>query len=101
MNVGSKAKSNKNEVKDHGDVFKVDNVRYMDGKDGKHGIAFFTLIYHDMKIYSCKVVTGKNGDFIAFPSSKGSDGKYYNSAWMELSEDDTKSIIKMVEDALA
>ena len=101
MNVGSNAKSKTNEKKDHGDVFKVDNVRYMEGKDGKPGVAFFTLIYHDMKIYSCKVVTGKNGDFIAFPSSKGNDGKYYNSVWLELSEGDTKSIIKMVEDALA
>ena len=101
MNVGSKGKSNKKEAQDHGDIFKVENVRYMEGKNGKNGFAFFTLIYHDMKIYSCKVLTGEHGDFVAFPSSKGKDGNYYNIVWMELSEDDTKNIIKMVEDALA
>lgn len=101
MEVGSKGKSKTNEKKDHGDVFKVDNVRYVEGKNGKNGFAFFTLIYYDMKIYSCKVLTGEHGDFVAFPSSKGKDGNYYNIAWMELSEADTKSIIKMVEDALA
>ena len=88
------------ERKDHGDVFEVENVRWVDGKNGKEGVAFFSLIYQDMKVYNCKIVSGSNGDFVSFPSAKGSDGKYYNQAWMELSENDTKRIIELVEAAL-
>lgn len=61
---------------------------------------FFDVTINGVTIYGCKVIEGKNGDFISFPSHKGKDGKYYNHAWVKLSDEDTANIVKQVEDAL-
>ena len=61
---------------------------------------FFDMEVNDVSIYGCKVVEGSKGDFISFPSHKGKDGKYYNHAWIKLSDNDTKDIISQVEAAL-
>lgn len=61
---------------------------------------FFDMEVNGVSIYGCKVVEGSKGDFISFPSHKGKDGKYYNHAWIKLSDDDTKEIISQVEAAL-
>ena len=39
---------------------------------------YFDVVINGVTIYGCKVVEGKNGDFISFPSHKGKDDKYYN-----------------------
>ena len=61
---------------------------------------FFDMEVNGVTIYGCKVVEGSKGDFISFPSHKGKDGKYYNHAWIKLSDEDTKEIISQVEAAL-
>lgn len=61
---------------------------------------FFDMVVNGVTIYGCKVVEGSKGDFISFPSHKGKDGKYYNHAWVKLSDEDTKKIIAQVEEAL-
>lgn len=61
---------------------------------------FFDMEVNGVSIYGCKVVEGSKGDFISFPSHKGKDGKYYNHAWIKLSDEDTKEIISQVEAAL-
>ena len=61
---------------------------------------FFDMEVNGVTIYGCKVIEGKNGDFISFPSHKGKDGKYYNHAWVKLSDDDTAAIVKQVEEML-
>lgn len=61
---------------------------------------FFDMEVNGVTIYGCKVVEGSKGDFISFPSHKGKDGKYYNHAWVKLSDEDTKAIIAQVEEAL-
>ena len=61
---------------------------------------FFDMEVNGVTIYGCKVVEGSKGDFISFPSHKGKDGKYYNHAYVKLSDDDPKSIIAQVEEAL-
>ena len=60
----------------------------------------FDVVINGVTIYGCKVIEGKNGDFISFPSHKGKDGKYYNHAWVKLSDDDTAAIVKQVEEML-
>ena len=40
-------------------------------------------------IYGIRVIPGSNGVFLAMPSRKGSDGKYYNQA--NLIDEDIKS----------
>lgn len=61
---------------------------------------FFDMEVNGVTIYRCKVIEGKNGDFISFPSHKGKDGKYYNHAWVKLSDEDTAAIVKQVEEML-
>lgn len=61
---------------------------------------FFDMEVNGVTIYGCRVVEGSKGDFISFPSHKGKDGKYYNYAYVKLSDDDTAGIVKQVEDML-
>lgn len=60
---------------------------------------FFNLTINGVTIYGCRVVTPKNGsdDFIAFPSHKDANGKYWNYAYVKLSDTDTKEILAEVE----
>lgn len=62
-------------------------------------------IYCDLKINGifingCRVVEGKDGDFIAFPSYKGKDDKYHNYVYVSLSKEDSKAILDEVEKEL-
>lgn len=61
---------------------------------------FFDVVINGITIYGCKVVEGKNGDFISFPSHKGKDGKYYNHAYIKLSDEAAADIIAQVEKKL-
>ena len=63
-------------------------------------VVFFDVEINGVTIYGCKVVEGKNGDFVSFPSHKGKDGKYYNHAWIKLDDDSTAAIVKQVEEML-
>lgn len=56
----------------------------------------FDLETAGVHIYGCRLCEGKNGDFVGFPSYKGRDNKYYNNAWVDLTEEETKSILDMV-----
>ena len=62
---------------------------------------FFDMILNGISIYGCKLIEGKNGWFISFPSKKSAkkDGKWYNHCWAPLSEDDTAEIIAAVLEA--
>lgn len=61
---------------------------------GKDKIIFLDLVVNGVTIYGCRIVDGKKGDFIAFPSKKNEkDGKYYNHVWVELSDEETEQII--------
>lgn len=63
-------------------------------------LVFFDVEINGVTIYGCKVVEGKNGDFISFPSHKGKDGKYYNHVYIKLSDEQSKDIIEQVEKML-
>lgn len=78
--------------------FEIRNPRVVTykGKD----IVFFTLMLNGIFINNCKVVEGKNGDFIAYPQYKGSDGNWYNTVFAPLAEEDTKKIIEAVQEAI-
>lgn len=60
----------------------------------------FSLTLNGVSINSCRVVEGKNGDFIALPSYKGSDGKYYSYVFFKFSPDDASAILAEVEKQL-
>lgn len=61
---------------------------------------YFDVVINGVTIYGCKVVEGKNGDFISFPSHKGKDDKYYNYVYIKLSDEQTTDIVKQVEEML-
>lgn len=51
-------------------------------------------------IYGCRIVGGKQGNFISFPSRKGTDGKYYSHAYIALTTEETEEIIQAVMEEL-
>ena len=61
----------------------------------------FDLTIDDFTIYGCRVVEGKNCDFIGLPSRKGKDGKYWGIVYKRFSQDETSLILDMVSAALA
>jgi len=63
-------------------------------------IVFFDAVINGVTIYGLKVVEGKNGDFVSFPSTLGQDGKYYNTVFMALSYEDSKKILTAVQTKL-
>lgn len=72
----------------------------------RHAVQFdkdvlFDLTIDDFTIYGCRVVEGKNGDFISLPSRKGKDGKYWGIVYKRFSQDETSLILDMVSGALA
>lgn len=69
-------------------------------KQFKDGGVVFDMQVNGVSIYGCRVIESKNGDFVSFPSYKGSDDKYYSHAWVKLSDEDTEAIVKQVEDMI-
>lgn len=67
-------------------------------KEFDWGISF-DMIVNDVTIYGCKLISKKDDDevFVAFPSKKGTDGKYYNYAYVKLSEEEVKDIVAQIE----
>lgn len=63
-----------------------------------NGKIFFDMKVNGVTIYGCTLIEGKKGTFVGFPQQKGKDGKYYKRAFVELSEEDTKFIIALIED---
>lgn len=48
-------------------------------------------------IHGCRVVSGKNGDFISFPAWKDKEGNYHDYAYMTFSDDEKDDIINTLE----
>lgn len=66
-------------------------------KEFDWGISF-DMIVNDVTIYGCKLITNKKDEtFVAFPSRKGTDGKYYAYAYVNLSEEEQKDIVAQIE----
>lgn len=83
-----------------GVIFKVEHVRDW-GRNG--GISFSLRIEGGpvlVEIYGCRIINGRDGEFVAFPQRKGSDGHYYKHAYAQLTDDQTDEIISAVYDAL-
>lgn len=79
------------EVRSH----EVKDVRVIETRKGD--MVLFTLVINGITIYSCRVATGKNGDFISFPQYKGTNGNYYNTVYVVLSDEDSKKILDEIQ----
>lgn len=85
---------------DTGVIFKVEHVRDW-GRNG--GISFSLRIEGGpllVEIYGCRIINGRDGEFVAFPQRKGKDGRYYKHAYVQLTDDQTDEIVSAVYDAL-
>lgn len=61
-------------------------------------LGFATLIlYDEVYIYDCRIVDGKKGAFLSFPSHKGDDDKYYNYAYIDKDSKTNKLIQELVD----
>ena len=60
----------------------------------------FDMTVNGIKIYGCWLKEGKHGNFVSFPSYKGSDGKYYSHVYFEISDELEAEIEKQIEAAL-
>jgi len=76
----------------------VERVHQFD--DGR--ITFNLTVDGFVTIYDCRIYDGKDGKpFISFPARKGNDGKYWNHAYIKLSDEQTEDVAKQVEEKLA
>lgn len=66
----------------------------------KSGDVAFDMIVNGVTIYGCFLTEGRNGNFVAFPSRKGNDGKYYNIAYFPVSEETLEVIESQIEKLL-
>lgn len=68
--------------------------------EGKYGVKFnLTLELEngaEVTIYNCRIVEGRKGDFIGWPSYEGKDGKYWNHVYVDISPEDVEDIISDV-----
>lgn len=86
-------KSNKNKVEYSFEVTRA--------YEFKSGDITFDMIVNGVSIYGCFIRENKKGEkFIAFPSHKGSDGKYYSYAYFPIDDDLIDDIIDAVDDKL-
>lgn len=89
------------EEKTVGRTIEISDVVITRAKEGTRGVVFFDMILNGVSVYGMKVVAGKDGDFISWPSEKAKNGdKYYNFAWAPLTEDQEKGILMKVQDKL-
>lgn len=68
----------------------------------KGGIVFFDAVINGLSVHGMKVVPKKDqsGDFIAWPSTKGADGKYYSVVFAWLRPETEKSMLKAIQEKL-
>ena len=93
----AKKNGNKNDKKNEIQPVEVQSVKILRATPYED-MYFFDMILNGIRIYGAKLVDGKNGWFISFPSKKPvkKSGKWYNHVWAPLSEDDTAEIIAAV-----
>lgn len=65
-----------------------------------NGNVAFDMEINGVTVYGATMIAGKKGNFVSFPSRKGSDGKYYSHCYAKLSDDDVKNIDKQLDDML-
>lgn len=78
----------------------VTRAHYFEGTIGKPEAYLFDMCVNGVMIYSCRWCEGekdgKHYKFVAFPSHKSGD-KYFNHAYVKLSQEDVDTIERMIE----
>lgn len=69
-------------------------------REFENGGISFDMEFAGITFYRLGVRSGKNGDFISYPSYKGTDGNYYHYFYLPLSDDTQDKIIQSVYNRL-
>lgn len=82
------------------ETLEVTDWEVLNTRETKKGFVFFNLKLNGITIYGCKVIESDKGDFISFPSYKGTDGNYYSHVYARLDDMTTNEIIAEIEKQL-
>lgn len=82
---------------------KVESFSVKNSREWEGGAVTTTLTLNGVTIYNVRIMQthDSNHEFLAFPSRKGNDGKYYSYVYVSLSDEDTEKIIEAVDNDLA
>lgn len=82
---------------------KVESFSVRNSREWENGNVTSTVTINGVTIYNVRIQQTKDGnhEFLAFPSRKGNDGKYYPYVYVSLSDEDTAKIIEAVDNDLA
>lgn len=81
--------------------FEIRDARQWDDESISFAVDFFLEEDRPLTVYSCRIVDGKDGAFISFPSRKAKDNKYYSYAYIRLTEEEQDEIIEEVMKTIA
>ena len=96
MAIGKKSTKKEEKAVDH-------EIEVKRAKQFSNGNIGFDVEINGVTVYGCVYVqyadkkTGEDRAFISFPSRQSDDGKYYNHAYVKLSEKDEETIEKALE----
>ena len=102
LNTKKKAKTEETTNNDVVYTVSVRRAKEITGRNGGTSYAF-DMDVNGVTIYGCWVQSKKDGsgNFISFPSYKGSDGKYYSHVYFKIDETLQAEIEKQIEEKLA
>lgn len=66
----------------------------------KSGDILFDAVVNEINLYGMAIKKGDKGEWVAMPSRKGNDGKYYKHFYLNLDDKQTDDIIQAVFDKL-
>lgn len=67
------------------------------GSKDRFSISFQPCEELRVQINGCRVIDGKNGEFISYPSWKDKDGNYHNYCYFQFSAEDVKTVIAALD----
>ena len=92
------AYAKKTETKDNGwkAIQQMEGFTVIGSKD-RFSISFQPAEDLRVQINGCRVIDGKNGPFISYPSWKDKDGNYHNYCYFQFTEEDAKLIMDALD----
>lgn len=82
---------------------KVESFSVKNSREWEGGAVTTTLTLNGVTVYNVRIMQTRdnNHEFLAFPSRKGNDGKYYPCVYVSLSDEDAEKIIEAIDNDLA
>ena len=82
---------------------KVESFSVKNSHEWAGGAVTTTLTLNGITIYNVRIMQTHDGnhEFLAFPSRKGNDNKYYPYVYVALSDEDTAKIIEAIDNDLS